>query len=687
MAELVPVPLHLLLRRAHHEFGRRRAIFDLPERKFRRPATLSGAALDISVPYAGARAANPIGPAAGPHTQLAQNIALGWLAGARIFELKTIQINDRLTLTRPCIDMATVGYNTEWSQELTLEESLREYVTASMLLEILGAWDLVSHGGERPQARGERESRSEDPFVFDISVGYDLEGIRSPAVVGWLESMRDASAIVDDLRREIPDEFAAFRDYPFRTCLATGVTLSTFHGTPAREIERIGEFLIGELGFHTVIKLNPPMLGRERLEDILHGVLGYTEVAVNPEVYTRDLPFEDAVAIIRRLQSLAKRHGLTTGVKCGNTLEVLNTGTFLQERVQYLSGQPLHALHAALSLRWREEFGGALQISFAAGVDAHNAADCVAAGFVPVTTCTDLLRAGGYGRLPRYFVNLEERMHAVGARTIPEFIARSAGTGDSPAGSNADTLDRAMLLNTRTLLDKALTGARYRADQNRKPPRKLGTHLWLWDCLSCSKCIPACPNDAVFEIEVEPFIGEVPVIKIEGGAWRDVGRHLYRALKSTQIAIFADACNDCGNCDVFCPEDGGPHIEKPRFFGSLESWRRAAPLTGFVLTKEADAVVLRGRMAEGEFALSHVPGSREALFDAGDAVVVADWVSHQVLSVRQPESRIPNPESRAPSPEPRAPVVALSPYLTLRLLLGALVSGPRVNFANALIVE
>ena len=661
MAELVPVPLNVLLRRAHHEYRLRRAIFDLPERKFRCPANTAGPPLDLSVPYAGARAANPIGPAAGPHTQLAQNIALGWLAGARIFELKTIQINDRLTLSRPCIDMATVGYNTEWSQELRLEESLREYVTASMLLEILGAWDLVSLEGKRPQARGERESRSQDPFVFDISVGYDLEGIRSPAVVQWLESMRDASAIVDELRREISDEFAAFRDYPFRTCLATGITLSTFHGTPAREIERIGEFLIGELGFHTVVKLNPPMLGRERLEDILHGVLGYADVAVNPDVYARDLPFEDAVAIIRRLQSLAKRHRLTTGVKCGNTLEVLNTGTFLQERVQYLSGQPLHALHAALALRWREEFGAGLQISFAAGVDAHNAADCVAAGLVPVTTCTDLLRAGGYGRLPRYFVNLEERMHAVGARTIPEFIVRSAGTGDSPAGSNAETLDRAMLRNTRTLLEKALTGERYRADQNRKPPRKLGTHLWLWDCLSCSKCIPACPNDAVFEIEVEPFIGEVPVIEIEGGAWRDAGRHLYRALKSTQIAIFADACNDCGNCDVFCPEDGGPYIEKPRFFGSLESWRRAAPLTGFVLAKDADAVVLRGRMAEGEFALSHVPGSGEALFDAGDAVVVADWVSHQVLSVRQPESRIPNPESRAPNPEPRVPVRATCP--------------------------
>ena len=163
------------------------------------------------MPYAGGRAANPIGPAAGPHTQLAQNIALGWLAGARIFELKTIQINDRLTLSRPCIDMATVGYNTEWSQELRLEESLREYVKAGMLIEILGAGDWGLEAGD--PAAGARDSglgaRQSNDFVFDISVGYDLEGIRSPAVVRWLESMRDASAIVDDLRREIPDEFVA----------------------------------------------------------------------------------------------------------------------------------------------------------------------------------------------------------------------------------------------------------------------------------------------------------------------------------------------------------------------------------------------------------------------------------------------------------------------------------------------
>jgi putative selenate reductase len=709
VAELVPIPFGQLLRRAHYEFDRRRAIFDLPERKFyRRPSAsdtsrAEAAGLDLSVSYAGSRAANPIGPAAGPHTQLAQNIALCWLAGARIIELKTVQINDRLTLSRPCIDMATVGYNTEWSQELCLEESLREYVKASMLIELLGAAGVVDGGDSpfdsppsrlaqgKPGPKGDRAWDSESGdwkrVVFDISVGYDLQGIRSPAIVRWLESMRDAGVIVDELRAKIPAEFAHLRDLPFRTAIGTGITLSTFHGTPADEIERIGEFLIGELGYHTVIKLNPPMLGRDRVDHILHDVLGYDDVTVSPAAYERSLAFEDAVGLVRRLEALAARRGASVGVKCGNTLEVLNTGSFLKEPVQYLSGQPLHALHVALVQRWREVFGAGLQISFSAGVDARNVADCVAAGLVPVTTCTDLLRAGGYGRLSRYITNLEARMREVGARTIPEFIERTAATRVDAGLKSCATKDAqsaattsAIDVNTQALLEQALTSERYRSAQNRKAPRKLGTHLWLWDCISCSKCIPACPNDAVFEIEVDPFVGDVPVIAMTAGGWREVGRRLYRAMKPTQIAIFADACNDCGNCDVFCPEDGGPHLEKPRFFGSLDAWRRAAPLTGFVLAREEGVFVLHGRTDEGDATLSHRPGSGRALFEAGAASITIAWASHEVLAAA-------HREEAAASPQPPVPVVVdLSAYMTLRILLDALMRPHRVHFVNAAFV-
>jgi len=35
-----------------------------------------------------------------------------------------------------------------------------------------------------------------------------------------------------------------------------------------------------------------------------------------------------------------------------------------------------------------------------------------------------------------------------------------------------------------------------------------------------------------------------------------------------QIACYADFCNECGNCDTFCPEYGGPYIKKPTLFAA-----------------------------------------------------------------------------------------------------------------------
>ena len=41
----------------------------------------------------------PLGVAAGPHTQLSQNIIAAWLCGARYMELKTVQTLDELDET------------------------------------------------------------------------------------------------------------------------------------------------------------------------------------------------------------------------------------------------------------------------------------------------------------------------------------------------------------------------------------------------------------------------------------------------------------------------------------------------------------------------------------------------------------------------------------------------------------
>ncbi len=86
---------------------------------------------------------SPIGVAAGPHTQLAQNIVVAWLTGARFIELKTIQTLNELEVSKPCIDMQDEGYNCEWSQELKIKKSFNEYLNAWILIHIINKYKIV----------------------------------------------------------------------------------------------------------------------------------------------------------------------------------------------------------------------------------------------------------------------------------------------------------------------------------------------------------------------------------------------------------------------------------------------------------------------------------------------------------------------------------------------------------------
>jgi len=71
--------------------------------------------------------------------------------------------------------------------------------------------------------------------------------------------------------------------------------------------------------------------------------------------------------------------------------------------------------------------------------------------------------------------------------------------------------------------------------------------------------------------------------------------------KPRQIANFADACNECGHCDVMCPEDGGPYVVKPRFFGSVETWRSSPARDGFALERTATGIRMHGRFGDRAF--------------------------------------------------------------------------------------
>jgi putative selenate reductase len=738
MSELLPIPLPLLLRRAFLEYEREGKIFDLPKAKFFRG--LPG--FDTSVHFHGHSASTPLGPAAGPHDQLVQNIVLSWLGGSRIIELKTVQILDELKIPRPCIDIINVGFNVEWSQELRLEQSLREYVGAAMFIEILKASKLL--GEDFPGDWGDT--------VFDMSVGYDLKGISSPRVRGWMESMKDATAIVNELRSTLTGPWARYRNLPFPTRISDTLTLSTFHGCPAGEIEGIVSFLLTEMGLNVCVKLNPTLLGKAEVEHLLHDVLGYHDLMVTQEAFEEDLQFSEALEMLPRLDRLARSRGKRLTVKFSNTLVVKNHRTFFTDEVMYMSGAPLHVLTLNLVQKFRQHVGGRFPTSFSAGLDSNNMADCVAMNFIPVTTCTDLLRPGGYGRLIRYMEKLGEKMNAVGATRLPDFVIGHCGqranahhrvmkgiadslrgqfvgadqgqiarveallktdvlsplsahagppvgvsirevcqqiagkferkASEFPsamvdvlrgtiAGLEQAIVDAAGVLNTPILVKKATENPRYAWEHNKGVPRKIGSKLWLYDCINCDKCVPVCPNVANFVYETTAvdvtydnfeLVPEGPPQRVPGG--------IFKVAKAHQLANYADACNDCGNCDVFCPEDGGPYIEKPRFFGSLETYRKYAGRNGFYVDFEGDQTTIHGTIAGTSYRLSLNPLIDRAWFEDSSAAVEIRPSSGELVRWKLKSAPLAHH------------ILDMRPYLQLKLLVESVRDPRHVNFAN-----
>ncbi|SPE41110.1 conserved hypothetical protein [Candidatus Sulfopaludibacter sp. SbA3] len=648
MSELVPIPLPLLLRRAFLEYRQEGKIFDLPESKIFRG--LPG--LDLSVFFHGHRAATPLGPAAGPHGQLAQNIVLSWLGGSRIIELKTIQILDELKIPRPCIDAANVGYNVEWSQELKLPQSLREYVGAAMFLEILTSPKLL--GGDLPT-----------DTVFDMSVGYNLGGIRSSQVRSWIESMKDAHAVIDELRMGLTGELARYRDLPFPACISDTISLSTFHGCPAGEIEGIVEFLLAEMGCHVCIKLNPTLLGQQEIAYLLHDVLGYREIQLHPPAFDNDLHWDEALDLIPRLQLLAAACGKSLSLKFCNTLVVRNHKQVLTGDLMYMSGLPLHVIAMNLVKKFRERLPEPIPMSFSGGMDAHNIADVVAMNLVPVTTCTDLLRPGGYARLSRYLENLGERMRALGVTRIADFVLNYRGQADAAGGD----VRIAGLLNTPILAAEATANPRYSHERNHGVPRKIGSRLWLYDCINCDKCVPVCPNDANFVYETPAVAIEYDNFELFPGGARRIPGGVLRVVKAHQLANFADACNECGNCDIFCPEDGGPQHEKPRFFSSLETYQKHAGENGFFIDWEGPAIY--GTIAGRSYVLTLYARSDHAWFITETEEVEVRLSDHQVISWKP---------LRGASPSAR--VLDLRPFLKLKLLAESVTDPRHIHFAN-----
>ena len=414
------------------------------------------------LPIFGETLETPFGPAAGPNTQLTQNILAAYYGGARFFELKTVQIMDGDELAacigKPCIVAKDECYNCEWSTELTVPEALEEYVKAWFMLKLF----TKEFGWGDP-----------DGFVFNMSVGYDFAGITSPKIDAFIEGLKDAATTAiwnecmewtkENLSRFQNVDEAYFAAINPRVC--TSITLSTLHGCPPQEIEKIASYLIDVKHLHTFVKCNPTILGyayaRKTLDE-----LGFDYVAFDEHHFNEDLQYKDAVPMFRRLLALAAKNGVTFGLKLSNTFPVDVKQGELPSNEMYMSGRSLYPLTIEMAKRMSEEFDGKLRLSFSGGIDAFNIAPLFEAGIWPITLATTILKPGGYQRL-------QQLGEICGALPYEPFTGVKVGKV-----ALLSKQARASVRNTKPIKPQ--------------PERKLHDKVPLFDCFT-APCTHGCP--------------------------------------------------------------------------------------------------------------------------------------------------------------------------------------------------
>ncbi len=449
---MIPIPFEGLITRLFTEYKRSGTVYGV-HKKYIAPA---GRELTIF----GERLETPFGPAAGPNTQLAQNIIAAYFAGCRFFELKTVQKLDGedLPVAKPCILAEDECYNCEWSTELTVPQAFDEYVKAWWACKLMAI---------------ELGLGSPDGFVFNMSVGYDLEGIKLPKLDKFIEGLKDASdtPIWKECKEYVLAHLSDFSKVTaadverFSPKVCTSATLSTLHGCPSEDIEKIASYLLTEKHVNTFIKCNPTLLGYDYARETLDE-MGYDYIQFGRFHFEDDMQYELAVPMLQRLQALADSVGLEFGVKITNTFPVDVKRNELPSEEMYMSGKSLYPLSLSVAMKLSKDFGSKLRISFSGGADAFNITKLYNAGIWPITFATTILKPGGYNRV----LQIADRFAKV------EYKAFS--------GVNADEVTR--------LVEEAKKDPHHTKPVKIPPSRKSKREVPITDCF-IAPCSEGCP--------------------------------------------------------------------------------------------------------------------------------------------------------------------------------------------------
>ena len=237
-----------------------------------------------------------------------------------------------------------------------------------------------------------------------------IDGIKGEKVNTYIDNMMDASETKQfkECLAVLTELFPAEKDFiaSISPRVSRSVTVSTLHGCPPQEIERIASYLLTEKGLHTFVKCNPTILGYKTARTILDS-MGYDYIVFDEHHFNEDLQWVDAVPMFERLQALADSKGLEFGLKLSNTFPVDTTRNELPGTEMYMSGRSLFPLTIEMCNRISRQFNGKMRISFAGGAEFFNCDKLFSAGIWPITVATTILKPGGYNRLHQMVEKVE----------------------------------------------------------------------------------------------------------------------------------------------------------------------------------------------------------------------------------------------------------------------------------------
>lgn len=503
---------------------------------------------------------NPLEPAAGPHTQLAQNIIAAYVGGARFIELKTVQTmyGEELGIPRPCIYSNDESYNVEWSAEYRADEAMAEYIKAWFALKLISK---------------EFGLGSPDGFIFNMSVGYNLAGIKDPLIDAFIENLKDAGKTetwqackawtLANLDRFKQIDAAYVENINSDICQS--ITLSTMHGCPANEIEAICSYLLEEKGLNLYLKCNPTLLGYDRVRTLLDDA-GFAYVKFDKHQFEVDPTMADAVPMIERLQALGQKCGKQFGVKLTNTFPVQILEKELPGEQMYMAGKALLPLTITLAAELSRALDGKLAISYSGGADRKSIGDIFETGIWPITVCTTLLQGAGYDQLDDLAKRVESKDYdSITALNVPaiEKLAQTVALSPEFHKTEAMRIKRA------------------------KQPGFQAAHSEDYRCrVTCGTCVRVCPNRSNELVTVD---GQKLIIHID------------------------EACNECGNCACNCIEPCQPYKDRLTFF--LDKARlQASENDGFYKAGEEWGFRFKGQ--EAVLPLEKLPSPLQSIVSA-----------------------------------------------------------------------